>query len=308
LQEVEQEFESIISGTKKTTSAVALIQRNGSSDAEMEIFEEISVLLSDLMSLLPSAVTTIKDARSLVCTVAQTMTSIFDVFAVKGPEIFNEVASLYSTLWIVYFVLLVPLTIGTLIYGFWASGYMGGPAAADWPENAEEPKSFGEKMSICCSACCACLGKCHEMDLCFWSCVIILQIIVLIMFIVGIVLSLLAGVKAFLSMACEEIYMLNEADMCYNVLTSVKGFIATFIVDPMIPLDATCDEKKLLLCELIGKKMQNSAMLTVIFSFLSALFQYQLIVESCVLHERAVQTRVYAKKVKENAALKDKET
>merc|ERR1739845_57354 len=97
------------------------------------------------------------------------------------------------------------------------------------------------------------------------------QIIVLIMFIVGIVLSLLAGVKAFLSMACEEIYMLNEADMCYNVLTSVKGFIATFIVDPMIPLDATCDEKKLLLCELIGKKMQNSAMMTVIFSFLSAL-------------------------------------
>merc|ERR1719401_2612630 len=112
-------------------------------------------------------------------------------------------------------------------------------------------------MSICCSACCACMGQCHDNALCFWSCVIILQIIVLILFIVAIVLSLLAGVKAFINMACEEIYMLNEADMCYNVLTSVKGFITTFTVDPTIPLDATCDEKKLLLCNLISEKMQN---------------------------------------------------
>jgi hypothetical protein len=310
IQEVEQVFESIIGGgTKpKSTKAVAALQEYTVSaagqsmalrtkDASMEIFEEISTLLADLMNLLPAAVSTIKDARSEVCTVAQTMTSIFDVFAVKGPEIFDEVASIYSTLWIVYFCLLIPLTLGTLIYGFWASGYMGGPAAADWPEETEEeaarPKTFTDKMGSCWNACCICCATCHDNTLCFWSCVIVLQIIVLVLFVVAIVLCVLAGVKAFINMACEEIYMLNEADMCYNVLTSVKGFITTFIVDPTIPLDVTCDEKKLLLCELISKKMATSTMLTVIFSFLSAMFQYQLIVESAVLHERAVMRRIY---------------
>jgi len=306
IQEVEQEFESIIGGGSKpmSTKAVAALQEYAVSavgqstalktkDASMEIFEEISTLLADLMNLLPSAVSTIKSARSEVCTVAQTMTSIFDVFAVKGPEIFDEVSSLYSTLWIVYFCLLLPLTLGTLAYGFWASGYMGGPAAAEWEEEGQEPKSFCDKMSACYTACCICCGRCHDNALCFWSCIIVLQIIVLVLFVVAIVLCMLAGVKEFLNMACQEIYMLNEADMCYNVLSSVKGFITTFTVDPMIPLDATCDAKKLLLCNLIGEKMKNSMILTTVFSFLSALFQYQLIVESAVLHERAVMRRIY---------------
>jgi hypothetical protein len=315
IQEVEQEFESIIGGMKpKSTQALAALQEYAVSavgqstalktkDASMEIFEEISTLLADLMNLLPSAVSTIKTARSEVCTVAQTMTSIFDVFAVKGPEIFNEVSSIYSTLWIVYFCLLLPLTVGTLAYGFWASGYMGGPAAADWPEETAEeaarPKTFVDKMGTCWNACCICCGRCHDNALCFWSCIIVLQVIVLVLFVVAIVLCMLAGVKEFMNMACEEIYMLNEADMCYNVLTSVKGFITTFTVDPMIPLDATCDAKKLLLCNLIGEKMKNSMMLTTVFSFLSALFQYQLIVESAVLHERAVMRRVYDSRFKE---------
>jgi hypothetical protein len=322
IQEVEQEFESIIGGgsMKMSTKAMAALQEYSVSaagqstalvtkDASMEIFEEISTLLADLMNLLPAAVSTIEDARSEVCTVAQDMTSIFDVFAIKGPEIFDEVASLYSILWIVYFILLLPLTVGTLAYGFWASGYMGGPAAADWPEESEEeaarPKTFGDKMSTCWNACCICCGRCHDNTLCFWSCVIIMQIIVLVLFVVAIILCLLAGVKAFINMACEEIYMLNEADMCYNVLSSVKGFITTFQVDPMIPLEETCDAKKLLLCNLIGEKMVNSTMLTVIFSFLSALFQYQLIVESAVLHERAVMRRIFdaQEKLREEKAM-----
>jgi hypothetical protein len=163
IQEVEEEFESIIGGGMKpsSTKAVAALQEYAVSaagqsmalttkDASMEIFEEISTLLADLMNLLPAAVSTVKDARSEVCTVAQDMTSIFDIFAVKGPEIFNDVASLYSLLWIVYFILLLPLTVGILAYGFWASGYMGGPHAADYPEESEEeaarPKSFGEDV------------------------------------------------------------------------------------------------------------------------------------------------------------------
>lgn len=55
----------------------------------------------------------------------------------------------------------------------------------------------------------------------------------------------------------------------------------------MIPLEETCDRKSLLMCELIGEKMQTSMIYTSVFSFASAIFQYQLLSESAILHERA---------------------
>ena len=153
---------------------------------------------------------------------------------VLGPEIFNDISFAYSALWTTYFILLLPLTIATLFYGMWASCWMGGPAAADWPEETEEeaarPKSFGDRIGVCYSACCICCGKCDDSTMCFWSCIIIYQVIVLVMFIVGILLCMLNGINLFFNSSCLEIYMLFESDMCLRVLNSVKGFIETFIV------------------------------------------------------------------------------
>jgi len=313
IAKIRGEIDSIMSGGASMEKSMAMLQLEVNAEgaavpakaegavASVEgdmlmVFEEMSTLMHDLMALLPSAVSTVNGARMEVARVAQMMTSIFATFGVLGPEIFNDVSFAYSALWTTYFILLLPLTIGTLFYGMWASGWMGGPQAADWPEETEEeaarPKSFGDCMSTCYSACCICCGKCHDSMMCFWSCVIIYQVIVLVMFIVGILLCMLNGVNLFLNSSCLEIYMLSESDMCLSVLNSVKGFIETFIVDPLIPLEQTCDAKSLLMCELIGAKMQTSMIYTSIFSFASAIFQYQLVIESAILHERARMRRI----------------
>jgi hypothetical protein len=269
---------------------------NSTAAAMPVVFESMSMLLNNLMALLPSAVVTMQDARSLVCTIAASMRSIFEVFAVHGPQIFTDIALAYKVLWIVYFVLLLPLTLGILWYGMWASGWMGGPSPDSYPEETEEeaarPKTCWERICTCWNACCLCCSRCHDSNFCFWSCVIIFQIIVLLIFIIAIVLCLLNGIKIFLNSACAQIYMLSQDGMCSNVLYSVKSFISTFTVDILVPLDVTCDQKSLLLCNLIYEKMVQSMIFTTIFSFASAIFQYQLIIESAILHERARMRRV----------------
>jgi len=305
LASVKGELEGILSGGSKGGASMALVQLDAAGAAApaggaesdiLAVFEEMSTLLGDLMALLPSAVSTVSGARSEVAKVGQMMTSIFATFGTLGPEIFNDISIAYSALWTVYFILLLPLTIGILFYGMWASGWMGGPQAAEWPEETEEeaarPKTFGQRIGTCYNACCICCGQCHDSMMCFWSCIIVFQIIVLVIFIVGIVLCMLNGIKLFFTSSCGEIYMLDQADMCLSVLNSVKGFITTFIVDPMIPLEETCNAKSLLMCELIGQKMQTSMLYTTIFSFTSAIFQFQLVIESAVLHERARMRRI----------------
>lgn len=309
VKEVEKEFENIISGGASSTKSMVMLELERLQDSDgrgsssstgntsMVVFEEISTLMSDLMALLPSAATTVGDARDEVESIAQTMNSIFEMFSTMGPEIFDDISLAYSVLWTVYFVLLLPLTLGTLWYGFWASGWMGGPAAIDWTEEStvelQRPKTCGERMATCYNACCICCSRCHDNLLCFWSCLIIYEIIVLIIFIVAIVLCMLNGIKLFMTSSCTQIYMLDQADMCTNVLTSVKSFIETFVVDPQIAIEDTCSEKSLLMCNLISTQMQTSMMYTTIFSFASAIFQFQLVIESCVLHERAVWQRMH---------------
>merc|ERR1719453_2247623 len=165
--------------------------------------------------------------------VAGMMNKIFATFSVKGPALFHDISLAYSVLW----------------NGMWASGWMGGPAAADWPEETEEegqrPKTFGDRIRTCYSACCMCMGKCHDSLMCFWSCMIIYQVIVLVIFIVAIVICMLNGVKLFFTSSCLQIYMLDQEGMCTNVLNSVKAFITTFTVDPLISLEDTCNAKQL---------------------------------------------------------------
>jgi len=284
---------------KKATAPAAKPKKATAASDMTSVFEEVRTLMNNLMALLPSAVATVNGARGDIVQVAQMMTSIFETFGTLGPELFGDISFAYSLLWTVYFVLLLPLTVGTLFYGCWASGWMGGPAAADWGEETEEemarPKTFCGRLSTCYNACCICCGKCHDSMMCFWSCMIIYQIIVLVIFIVGIVLCMLNGIKLFFSSSCLTIYMLDQSDMCLAVLNSVKDFIPTFVVDPLIAIEDTCNAKNLLMCELIGEKMQTSMLYTTIFSFTSAIFQFQLVIESAVLHERARMRRYVAK-------------
>merc|ERR1719478_947175 len=111
------------------------------------------------------------------------MDSIFSMFSIKGPQIFSEIAEYYKMAWTVYFILLLPLTLGILWYGLWASGFMGGPAPEDIGEY-KAPETCMERLKACCSCCCTCISRCHDSQLCFWSCIIVFHIIVLLIFII----------------------------------------------------------------------------------------------------------------------------
>jgi hypothetical protein len=259
-------------------------------------FEEMKTLLQDLMALLPSAAQTINEARNEVVQVAHHMRGVFGTFGISGPTIFNEISWAYKFLWTVYFIMLMPVLIGTLWYAMWASGWMGGPASSGLIEETEEeamkPRSFSERLSICYSACCLACSRCQDNIACFWSCLIIYQIVVLVVFIAAVMLCLVAGVKMFFLASCEQIYMLNQADMCTNALQSVQSFVQTFMVETDIPIEETCASQQLLLCDLIGSRILQSTMYTTVFSFLAAIIQFQLVVESAVLHERARMRKI----------------
>merc|ERR1719487_2108540 len=95
------------------------------------VWMEMTSTLQHLLNLLPMAVKTLKYARKEVSSLASNLDSIFDVMQLKAPPILNQVATLYKTIWILYFCFLFPLTLFVLFYAFWASGYFGGPVSQD---------------------------------------------------------------------------------------------------------------------------------------------------------------------------------
>jgi len=258
--------------------------------------------LAALSKMIPVATETLKFAKKEVARLSANLNSIFATFAVQGPQIFDSIAAGWRILWLIYFFLFAPMTAGLLYYGFWASGWFGGPKPLGEDEEYEPPTTCREKISACCSACCLCCTKFHDTQLCFWSGVIVMQIIVLIIFIVSIILCILAGVKAFMTSGCAQVYILGDGQVCVDTLMVVKNWLnAFYVADLDEALDQACPANNLLTCEMITEKMEQSTILTVIGSFLGALISSQLILESAVLHEHAKWRRMFnTKMVEEN--------
>jgi len=261
-------------------------------------FSKISSLLSAFQSILPTCIENLKVARKGVSAAGSTLDSTFATLKGKGPKIFSQVAQAYSIIWILYFVLLAPITLSILFYGFWASGWFGGPqpAAAEGEgkeESYEPPAGFVDKIKTCCGSCCHCVTSwCYPSgensgEMCFWSMLLLAQVGVLLLFLVAIVLCILAGVKAFLASGCASIYIVNDPGVCTNTVKLLQGWLATFKVGDSIDIENTCEENNLLMCRELGAKMQTSAMLTSIGGLVGAVFSFQMLVDSAVLHERA---------------------
>mmetsp|Transcript_78507 Transcript_78507/g.243500 ORF Transcript_78507/g.243500 Transcript_78507/m.243500 type:complete len:1110 (+) Transcript_78507:45-3374(+) len=252
--------------------------------------------MSMLSSALPSVIEDLKYARKEVSAVSSTLSSIFGTFKIKGPPIFDLVSKLYKTLWVAYYIVFATLTSGVLFYGMWASGFCGGPHAAENVEGEEwyeHPSGFSDRCRICCRCCDGCLRGCMDSHLCFWSVIIFAQIIVLVLFVISIVLCLLAGIQAFIVAGCAEVYMLGDGTLCTGTLQTVQTFLISFLVQSNHPLSQACDKRTLLTCQLIGSKMSTAAMFTIIGSLLAAVFSFQMITESAILHERVRWRRIF---------------
>mmetsp|Transcript_38433 Transcript_38433/g.96456 ORF Transcript_38433/g.96456 Transcript_38433/m.96456 type:complete len:676 (+) Transcript_38433:201-2228(+) len=269
------------------TSATVVGPTDVIKDAVSGAWNTMVNLLKALVNTLPTATSMLKYARREVSKLYSNLDSTFEVFEVKGPALFNKIAGYYRAIWLLYFLCLLPLNLLILYYAFWSGGYFGGPVPIAEDEH-EAPKTFREKCALCCSSCSSFMRKGHDTTMCFWSVVLFMQIIVLVIFLASIALCILAGVKAFILAGCDQIYVLGDLTICSETLGNLKGFMDSFFVsDATAPLTATCDEDHLLTCGLIKKKMSTSTILTTVFSLLATLFSLQLIIDSAVLHEQA---------------------
>lgn len=266
-------------------------------------FDKIATLLRTMVKFLPQATDILKYAKQEVGEAAKVMDTVFQLFEVKGPAIFDNIARLYKVLWTLYFVALLPMTLGLLFYSFWASGYFGGPVAAEASiVDDEGPTTFSDRMRNCCSACNFCMKNFHDMQLCFWSCIILFEVVCLLIFVISLVLCILAGVKTFMLAGCSQVYLLKDGQICFETVKVLRNFQETFYVsDPTRPLEDVCGFNSLLTCDLISSQFKQATMFTTVFSFLAALFSFQMIIESACLHTRARYRRIID-------AIKDEDT
>jgi len=260
-----------------------------------DVWEKTSTMLRQLEVMLPTAIDLLKFARKEVSAVSATLESLFGSLAENGKGTFDQAAVLYKMIWVFYYYIVMPMTLAILYYGFWASGYFGGPQATKDVEEYEPPQSFMERCRCCCHACCNCCRKCHDMQLCFWSFILLFQVIVLLLFVISVVFIILAGVKIFVGSSCAQIYLLGDTHVCTETLNMLATFLATFqIGQGEVPLSMACEHHNLKTCTIIEGKLLMSIILTVVGSFLASIFSFQLIFDTAMLHERARWRRMVA--------------
>mmetsp|Transcript_118553 Transcript_118553/g.382722 ORF Transcript_118553/g.382722 Transcript_118553/m.382722 type:complete len:898 (+) Transcript_118553:81-2774(+) len=269
-------------------------------------FSFLTRTLVEIKGILPTVVSNVKFAKKEVAAVSTGMKSIMTVLKGKAPPIFDQVSRLYRALWVAYFVLFGGLTFGILVYGFWASGWLGGPQASAAAEDGyEPPQTFAARCRVCCSACTACMKGCCDSALCFWSVLILMELGVLILFVISVVICIIGGLQAFLSASCSQVYILGDNTICTIALKTVRTFLKTFwsgasIQDAAsIPLDVTCEQETLLTCHLIGKQVVSASLKAIIGGLVASVLSLQLVIESAVLHEKATWRRMFHAEAKE---------
>lgn len=263
-------------------------------DTTSGVWNEVATVLRSFSNIMPQATKTLKFARLEVSKLAANLDGLFKPFETTGPTIFGAVAGLWDMIWGAYFGLMLFLHAGLLAYGFWAGGYLGGPGNAEDEEDRtpEEDKGIGWRFQMCCRACCHCVNGCHDMSLSFWSVLIFLQLFVVLIFVVALVFTIMAGVKAFIAAGCSQIYILGDAQICGQTLAGLRSFLETFSAGWLAEhLPNKCMQEELLVCQGIQKELMTSAIFTVVFSFGAALLSLQMTIESAVLHTRAVCRR-----------------
>lgn len=245
-------------------------------------------LADNLQALLPTVDNLLTQARPLISSLGEGLIRILSTLETKTSSTFHMTSDLYQTVWILYFCIFAVLTINLLFYAMWTSGYFWGPQSDDLNDDRyEAPVGIFARCRTCLSGCCACLRTCHDAHLCFWSCSIFLEIIVLIMFIISIVLCVVSGVRLLSATNCHAIYMLNDESICSDQLSLLRQFTKTIHIEGLDFIENACSERSLLFCEAVYKRMHMSFIFTMCGSILAALFTFQMIIESGVLHERA---------------------
>eukprot|EP00930_Biecheleria_cincta_P066631 TRINITY_DN5283_c0_g1_i1.p1 TRINITY_DN5283_c0_g1~~TRINITY_DN5283_c0_g1_i1.p1 ORF type:complete len:917 (+),score=174.90 TRINITY_DN5283_c0_g1_i1:387-2753(+) len=278
--------------TAKCTAGDQLACENGGKKLDMPMQMSGAMVFltsttSELKSALPTVIDNLKFAKKEVSAVSSAIKSIMQMLGLKAPPIFKQISKLYKLAWIGYFSFFFLFTFTMLFYAFWSSGWFGGPQANVASPDYEPPQTFGQRLRTCCNSCLACVNGCCSGHLVFWSCMLLAQVIVLLLFITSLVICLLTGVQAFLGAGCAQIYLIGDDDVCSAALNLVKIFLRTFAVKEVPDLDDVCSRERLLTCALIRDEIQASAIKVIIGAMLASVLSFQMLLDSATKHERA---------------------
>lgn len=268
------------------TMGETLVSGLMSSPVTSKVMTTVVALMNDMLQALPAVIQNLKFARTEVSAVSNTLRQIFSVFKASGPPLLTDFGSMYKMIWVGYFVFFGLLTFGLLFYGFWASGWFGGPSAAG-TEGYQGPVTFADRVRTCFSACTGCMRACHNSKMSFWSGALLCQLIVLVLFVLSIALGLIGGLRAFMGAGCSQIYLLGDVSICTGMLGSMRMFLENFLGQHNTSMDHYCEDQKLLTCQLISNNLMQSLIFTAGGSMLAAVASFQMILESAILHERA---------------------
>eukprot|EP00930_Biecheleria_cincta_P034768 TRINITY_DN23984_c0_g1_i1.p1 TRINITY_DN23984_c0_g1~~TRINITY_DN23984_c0_g1_i1.p1 ORF type:complete len:1081 (+),score=234.99 TRINITY_DN23984_c0_g1_i1:65-3307(+) len=265
-------------------------------DAASNAWSSMVNQLRSFSNLLPKATQALKDARVEVSKLSSNLESVFANFASAGTATFDMIAKLWTTIWILYFVFILPFCVFDLYYGFWSHGWFGGPQPIERHDVETHPQTFLGKCSLLCSSCCYWCRSFHDTDTCLWSIIIFMQVIVLLTFIIAIALAIVAGVKTLLLTGCSMIYVLQDDEVCQGALGTMRNFLETFSIAGSANLNdeaisRQCDNHALVTCNRISGMMMRSSIFTVIFSFVGSILALQMLFDSATLHEQAVFRR-----------------
>lgn len=265
-----------------------LAEQDQIPDSVFGAFSKIKEMLEAFQAILPSAIDNVKLAKKTVSDAQATLHSVFKTFKGNGPPIFYQASAMYDMLWSVYFILLAVVTIGVLGYGFYANNTGSGDADG---EAAIPAEGFAASCDYICKTCCCCFNGGMIGQSCFWIMLIVAQFGILLLFLVAILLCILAGVKNFIASGCSQIYILGDEAVCTETLKLIQKFMLTFTVGEASTWDinSACAKYTLMACQELGPKMATSASLTVIGGLMGAVLSFQMLVDTCINHERAVQ-------------------
>jgi hypothetical protein len=287
-------------GTVVDAGKISSLQLGSKNDLELQgVFTVINDIFSTIKSILPTVIDDIKFAKKEVSAVASTLKSVFGVFKEKGDPIFENVASMYGTMWTIYYMLFFILTLLILFYAFWAYGWF------SRPEGETAPPKSDNACIRCCQTCIEHLQEAEESHLCLWGCILVSELVILIMFVVSLVFTIIAGIKAFVAFGCDQIYVLGDDTVCTNILLGLRGWMETFWTDMPSNVHDACEVRSLVACKAISADMMSSAMKTVGGSFLAAVFSMQLLFLSAKLHEKN-RYKNWVEKQSEDAQRKQK--
>merc|ERR1719486_1542482 len=103
--------------------------------------------------------------------------------------------------------------------------------------------TFADQLASCYQCCCNCMASCCDSALCFWSFIIFMQVVALLLFILSILFVIIGGIGILLATGCSEIYVINDDQICQTTVSFLKEFLSTFNVGKesgLNPLSSAC--------------------------------------------------------------------